>query len=259
MAIVFDCTCGKKVQAPESLAGKRVRCPHCQSVLEVPPHVLDAEEVPRPSPVTAKPRSSPAPQPETFGLQDEADAPALDPDEKRRPCPMCGEMILANAVKCRFCGEVFDETLRETLTVDPELVRQFRREAHGLGGVWVFFGCICLLLAVVAPNMGNVNEAGPVLAVVFGGIGVGWLTLGIFTFLKHLWAIYLGLAVSYVSAVGNLVSLGQGGNACGLIIVVAIIIQAHKVISRANKMKKAGIPLTARPESLRPKRVPDET
>ena len=29
-----------------------------------------------------------------------------------RPCPMCGEMILASAVKCRYCGEVFDETLR---------------------------------------------------------------------------------------------------------------------------------------------------
>jgi hypothetical protein len=29
----------------------------------------------------------------------------------RRPCPMCGEMIAANAAKCRFCGEIFDPTL----------------------------------------------------------------------------------------------------------------------------------------------------
>ena len=27
---------------------------------------------------------------------------------------MCGERIKLNAVKCRYCGEVFDETLRRT-------------------------------------------------------------------------------------------------------------------------------------------------
>ena len=34
--------------------------------------------------------------------------------ESRRPCPMCGEMILATAAKCRFCGEAFDPTLKKT-------------------------------------------------------------------------------------------------------------------------------------------------
>ena len=41
-----------------------------------------------------------------YGLNEEA------PAENRRPCPMCGEMILVNAVKCRFCGEVFDDDLK---------------------------------------------------------------------------------------------------------------------------------------------------
>ncbi len=31
----------------------------------------------------------------------------------RRPCPMCGEMIVAGAAKCRYCGEVFDSTLKK--------------------------------------------------------------------------------------------------------------------------------------------------
>jgi len=31
----------------------------------------------------------------------------------RRPCPICGEKIRTTAVKCRFCGEVFDSTLKE--------------------------------------------------------------------------------------------------------------------------------------------------
>ena len=37
-----------------------------------------------------------------------------NPDGRgRRPCPMCGEMIVATAAKCRFCGEVFDPTLKK--------------------------------------------------------------------------------------------------------------------------------------------------
>ena len=28
-------------------------------------------------------------------------------DENRRPCPVCGEMILTEAKLCRFCGEKF--------------------------------------------------------------------------------------------------------------------------------------------------------
>jgi hypothetical protein len=33
-------------------------------------------------------------------------------DQDRRPCPVCGEMIVATAAKCRFCGEILDETVK---------------------------------------------------------------------------------------------------------------------------------------------------
>ena len=29
-------------------------------------------------------------------------------------CPMCGEMIIATAAKCRFCGEVFDPSKKQS-------------------------------------------------------------------------------------------------------------------------------------------------
>ena len=36
MPIVFYCTCGKKLQAKEEQAGKRLKCPGCQKVVSVP-------------------------------------------------------------------------------------------------------------------------------------------------------------------------------------------------------------------------------
>jgi len=33
--------------------------------------------------------------------------------DQRHPCPACGEMIVLGAVKCHFCGEIFDETLKK--------------------------------------------------------------------------------------------------------------------------------------------------
>ena len=37
MSIVFECpSCGKRAQAPDELAGKKARCPQCQTVIQVP-------------------------------------------------------------------------------------------------------------------------------------------------------------------------------------------------------------------------------
>lgn len=65
MPIVVRCTCGKALSVKDELAGKRVRCPACKAVLEVPP----AE------------RAAPA-----------------------RACPGCGKALPPNAVICVECG-----------------------------------------------------------------------------------------------------------------------------------------------------------
>jgi predicted RNA-binding Zn-ribbon protein involved in translation (DUF1610 family) len=90
--------------APDSAAGKTAQCPKCGGAIQIPgaapaaheDDVLDAEVLPS-GPVMAAGESA------------AADSSA-DPD--RRPCPMCGEMIARQAVKCRFCGEIFDPVLR---------------------------------------------------------------------------------------------------------------------------------------------------
>jgi predicted RNA-binding Zn-ribbon protein involved in translation (DUF1610 family) len=101
-------SCGKKLQAPDAAAGKQARCPSCASLMTVPEPVHEAEEV-GPDFGIGEPSG---PSGGVGGLLDELDAQSGPVGEPRRPCPMCGEMILASAVKCRYCGEVFDPTLK---------------------------------------------------------------------------------------------------------------------------------------------------
>jgi predicted RNA-binding Zn-ribbon protein involved in translation (DUF1610 family) len=116
MPISFTCsTCGKKLKAPDNAAGKSSKCPGCGSTVTCPEPVYDAELVDAPpagfDPYgdvdSDKPYAVAGPGP---GAPAEPEAPS---GEARRPCPMCGEMIVTTAAKCRYCGEVFDPALKK--------------------------------------------------------------------------------------------------------------------------------------------------
>lgn len=117
MAISFSCPrCGKKLKAPDNAVGKSSKCPGCGTTVTCPEPVYDAELVEPPGsgpdPFADldddKPYAMIGPAP---GAGAEADALGGEP---RKPCPMCGEMIVATAAKCRFCGEVFDPRLKKS-------------------------------------------------------------------------------------------------------------------------------------------------
>lgn len=141
MPIQFQCTwCGKKINAGDAFAGKSAKCPGCGGVVQVPaasepppaasggfgdfpapnqPPQFGAQNFgPPPSVGPASPGGSIGPPPggvfdaEDFSAAPPSAAPASG--DERRPCPACGEMIMQTAAKCRFCGEVFDSTLRRT-------------------------------------------------------------------------------------------------------------------------------------------------
>src|SRR5690349_20424326 len=113
MPISFSCKfCGKRLKAPDSAAGKTSKCPQCGKPVTCPEPVYDAEPVhEQPEILDDVDPYSDLDDGKPYGVSgpEEPD----ESSERRRPCPMCGEMILASAVKCRFCGEVFDEGLKK--------------------------------------------------------------------------------------------------------------------------------------------------
>jgi hypothetical protein len=156
MKIAFRCTgCGKTLKGRPDSVGRtrkcpvgatRVTCPEPVAVAQpVDDEIVEAEVVPIPRPdrVGSKPapaarRAAPPPKPATpassnpFADVDDdpyqlADPDPIAPPEAKKPCPMCGETILASAVKCRFCGEVLDPKLKKGRS-------KKRRKSSGGGG-----------------------------------------------------------------------------------------------------------------------------
>ena len=132
MAISFSCPrCGKKLKAPDDAAGKSSRCPGCGSAVTCPEPIYDAELV--------DPQYGPNPFDDLDGGQPyamTAEPAEASTAEVRKPCPMCGEMIVATAAKCRFCGEIFDEAKTHNPSDAPSpkgIVGPRQRSWSGLG------------------------------------------------------------------------------------------------------------------------------
>lgn len=128
-----------------------------------------------------------------------------------------------------------------------KLVKDFRSQSLALGVLWVIFAVIVGGLAVALVQVNNFPgiQAEPdfatTLALIMGCIGTGWLISGVGTLMKQMWGIYVGLAMSYLAIVGNLINL----NLCGIVLIVIVLLQAHRVLSFANKMRAAGLALDA--------------
>jgi phage FluMu protein Com len=133
MPIEFRCpACDKLLRTSEDKAGLTANCPDCGELVTVPTPAqqtrderftaLPSASAPPPAPPastapSAPPSSGPVgvPLPATGSAEDwiygggKVAAPATSPAaQPTRPCPVCGETILAAARVCKFCGEKFD-------------------------------------------------------------------------------------------------------------------------------------------------------
>ena len=176
MPIHFSCVkCGKKMFAQERFAGRAVLCPDCQTSNAIPAVAAAAQpegglidmERTRPdsgdaTPVTPVESKNSAAEtalsaeiqgPQTISGSPPAPAPPAQPgaEDATRLCPICAERIKVLAKKCRFCGAIFDEGLRQEqgLALDAmqrllaeRSVRTWRvvaRAATGLTIGWLIF------------------------------------------------------------------------------------------------------------------------
>lgn len=178
MPIQITCpSCHKALKAPDALAGKTAKCPACGTLIAVPnpaEEILDAEVAePAPGPApSGSPIADMLGEEEEFKIQNPYSAPG-PPPEQRRPCPACGEMIPYAAAKCRFCGEIFDPTLkRAAQKSDPG--------ADMSTGDWVVailcsgIGCIAGIIWMIQgkPKGGKMLLVSIISSVVWGAIRV---------------------------------------------------------------------------------------
>jgi predicted RNA-binding Zn-ribbon protein involved in translation (DUF1610 family) len=151
MPITFQCPqCGKKLKAPDSAVGKSSKCPGCGGTVICPEPVYDAEVVE----MTMTPEKPPGFNPYA-DLDDDNPYAMVNPPaaeestiESRRPCPMCGEMILATAVKCRYCNEVFDPTLKKAKSKKKS--KNFSRDDEVLSGGEIAAAVLCSNIGCIA-------------------------------------------------------------------------------------------------------------
>ncbi len=127
------------------------------------------------------------------------------------------------------------------------LLKRFRQQMNALGAAWILFGSVGMVASAVmmtrSQNTRLSESVEFVVVILVAIISMVWFLLGVATCLKNSRAVYFGLGITYLSLLGNLMSF----NICGLVIVILVIIQGHRVIGYSKTLLAAGIPLDSKP------------
>jgi predicted RNA-binding Zn-ribbon protein involved in translation (DUF1610 family) len=208
MSISFQCpACGKKLKAPDNAAGKSSTCPGCGGRVTCPEPIYDAEVVEMEL-APEKPKGF-----DPFGEMDD-DKPygvvaqersEQTADDSRRPCPMCGEMIVASAAKCRYCGEVFDATLKRSGKVKTGKGKK-KAELRAIAQYQKYL-IICILIQILSyiayimavmalrPNVQNPGGSLAIIGLLLIVLLIAGLAATVFAFLLTMKLSNVGLAI----------------------------------------------------------------
>lgn len=131
-------------------------------------------------------------------------------------------------------------------------LRAFRQQMLALGVLWIILGTLGGLVGavVVGSRLGFVDVSGrsledipALMGYVALALAAVWLYAGIGTLMKRMGAVWAGLVMSYLSLLGNLLTL----NICSIVLTILVIVQAHRVLGFASQLQRAGVPLDAKP------------
>lgn len=174
MPIVVQCGCGQALRTPDESAGKRIRCPRCQTILSLPAAVL---------PPLAR-------QPEMLEVveDDAPHSPVFAP-------PVRGYDVAEPSYLPRTRDLVDDEELRRRLSRPRRRPR--RRDDDGPDGPGI--ASVCL------GGIGLIAWCVPILGVVVTGTG---LSMGIKS-LNSSNAKVLGIIGTILNAIGLVLSIGN--------------------------------------------------
>jgi phage FluMu protein Com len=122
--------CHSHLTTDVSKAGLRAKCPKCRGRIQIPTapqasvdDVVDAEVVG----LDGAPISEHA---------------AID----RKACPLCGEQISREAVKCRYCGEILDKSMVGVFGIASSRDPGWKNVRSGLSVLYVCVGVIAAVL-----------------------------------------------------------------------------------------------------------------
>ncbi|MHC4324808.1 MAG: hypothetical protein ACYSUX_11095 [Planctomycetota bacterium] len=125
--------------------------------------------------------------------------------------------------------------------IEDLLLEKFCYQIHTLGAFWIIISILGILGMLfhrerLIDPIGIPNES-TVDVVIFVLVAMVWISIGVLIWFGHIWAVYIGLVLSYLQLIGLFLS----SPGLAIIIQIMMIIKAHRVIRWAKQMRTVDV------------------